>query len=77
MHGTTATTRPRSNHEIFITKINNFTNFECFTKYLCLENLELYGILFVTVSIMGNTVLLYSSHKVIVIFSYLIITGIN
>ena len=33
-----------SNHEIFNTKINNFANFECFTKFLCLENLELYGI---------------------------------
>ena len=30
-----------SNHEIFNTKINNFTNLECF---LCLENLELYSI---------------------------------
>ena len=29
-----------SNHEIFIT---NFANLECFTKFLCLENLELYG----------------------------------
>ena len=52
MHGTTATIRPRppclaklcSNHEIFITKINNFANLECFTIFLCLENLELYGI---------------------------------
>ena len=33
-----------SNHEIFNTKINNFANVECFTKFLCLENLELYGI---------------------------------
>ena len=33
-----------SNHEIFNTKINNFANLECFTKFLCLENLELYGI---------------------------------
>ena len=52
MHGTTATIRPRhalrncSKHEIFITKINNFANLEFFTKFLCLENLELhvYGI---------------------------------
>ena len=35
-----------SNHEIFNTKINNFANLECFTKFLCLENLELYGIIF-------------------------------
>ena len=34
-----------SDHEIFNTKINNFANFECFTKFLCLENLELYGML--------------------------------
>ena len=34
-----------SDHEIFNTKIKNFANFECFTKFLCLENLELYGIL--------------------------------
>ena len=27
----------------FNTKIRNFANFECFTKFLCLENLELYG----------------------------------
>ena len=33
-----------SNQEIFNTKIKNFANFECFTKMLCLENLELYGI---------------------------------
>ena len=33
-----------SDHEIFNTKIKNFANFECFTKFLCLENLELYGI---------------------------------
>ena len=33
-----------SNHEIFNTKINNFANFECLMKFLCLENLELYGI---------------------------------
>ena len=54
MHGTTATIRPRpsclaklcSNHEIFITKINKFANLECFTKFLCLENLELYGMPF-------------------------------
>ena len=26
-------------------KINNFANLECFTKFLCHENLELYGIL--------------------------------
>ena len=32
-----------SDHEIFYKKINNFANFECFTKFLCLENLELYG----------------------------------
>jgi len=41
--GLAAITKFCSNHEIFITKINNFTNFECFTKFLCLENLELYG----------------------------------
>ena len=35
-----------SNHEIFITKINKFANLECFTKFLCLENLELYGMPF-------------------------------
>ena len=35
-----------SDHEIFNTKIKNFANFECFTKILCLENLELYGVLF-------------------------------
>jgi len=34
-----------SDHEIFNTKINNFANFEFFTKFLCLENLELYGML--------------------------------
>ena len=34
-----------SDHEIFNTKIKNFANFECFTKFLCLENLELYCIL--------------------------------
>ena len=52
MHGTAATnykaspclTKLYSNHEIFNTKINNFANLECFTKFLCLENLELYGI---------------------------------
>ena len=33
-----------SDHEIFNTKIKNFANFECFTKFLCLKNLELYGI---------------------------------
>ena len=33
-----------SNHEIFNTKVNNFTHLECFTKFLCLVNLELYGI---------------------------------
>jgi len=43
--GLAAITKFCSNHEIFITKINNFTNLECFTKFLCLENLELYGIL--------------------------------
>jgi len=32
-----------SNHKIFDTKINNSANFECFTKFLCLENLKLYG----------------------------------
>ena len=32
-----------SNHEIFNTKINNFANLKCFTKFLCLENLELYA----------------------------------
>ena len=31
------------NHEIFTMKINNFENLECFTKILCLKNLELYG----------------------------------
>ena len=33
-----------SNHENFNAKINNFANLECFTKFLCLKNLELYGI---------------------------------
>ena len=37
-----------SDHENFNTKIKNFANFECFTKFLCLENLELYGIYFAT-----------------------------
>ena len=32
-----------SSHEIFTTKINNFANFDHFTKFLCHENLELYG----------------------------------
>ena len=32
-----------SNHEIFTTKIKTFANLERFTKYLCHENLELYG----------------------------------
>ena len=32
-----------SSHEIFTTKINNFANFDHFTKILCHENLELYG----------------------------------
>ena len=32
-----------SNHEIFNAKINNFANSKVFTKFLCLENLELYG----------------------------------
>ena len=32
-----------SDHEIINTKINNFASFECFTKFLCLENLELHG----------------------------------
>jgi len=32
-----------SKHESFNTKINNFANLECFTKFLCLENLELYN----------------------------------
>ena len=53
MHGTIATNSDNkaspclaklcSDHEIFNTKINNFTNLECFTKLLCLENLELYS----------------------------------
>jgi len=34
-----------SNHEIFNTKIKNFENFECFMKFLCLKNLELYSIM--------------------------------
>jgi len=34
-----------SDHEIFNTKIKKFANFECFMTFLCLENLELYGIL--------------------------------
>ena len=33
-----------SNHEIFTTKIKTFANLERFTKFLCHENLELYGI---------------------------------
>ena len=38
-----------SSHEIFTTKINNFANLECFAKFLCHENLELYGtLLFMT-----------------------------
>ena len=60
MHGTTATIRPClaklcSDHEIFNTKIKNFANFECFTKFLCLENLELYGMLHTIWSCHGST----------------------
>ena len=33
-----------SNYEIFTTKIKTFANLERFTKFLCHENLELYGI---------------------------------
>ena len=33
-----------SNHEIFTTQIKTFANLERFTKFLCHENLELYGI---------------------------------
>ena len=34
-----------SNHKIFTTKIKTFANLERFTKFLCHENLELYGTL--------------------------------
>ena len=33
-----------SNHKIFTMKIKTFANLECLTKFLCHENLELYGI---------------------------------
>ena len=62
MHGTTATIRPRHaswnfaaiTKFLLVTKINNFANLERFTKFLCLENLELYGMWFVLSSATQN-----------------------
>ena len=44
-----------SNHEIFTTKIKTFANLERFTKFLCHENLELYGIPMVLTTCILNT----------------------
>ena len=56
MGGASRVTKFCSNHENFTTKINNFANLECFAKFLCHENLELYGIFLALYSALHLTV---------------------